>query len=69
MIDTPGMRELRLVDATEGVDEVFGDITELATLCKFNDCTHQTEPGCKVRAAIDAGDLAIGDTDQGGHIR
>ena len=57
LIDTPGMRELRLVDATEGVDEVFGDITELATLCKFNDCAHQTEPGCKVRAAIDAADL------------
>ncbi|MCF2904798.1 ribosome small subunit-dependent GTPase A [Octadecabacter sp. CECT 8868] len=57
LIDTPGMRELRLVDATEGVDEVFSDITELATQCKFNDCAHITEPGCAVRAAIDAGDL------------
>jgi len=57
LIDTPGMRELRLVDAEEGVEEVFGDITELATACKFNDCAHVTEPGCAVRAAIDAGDL------------
>ena len=57
LIDTPGMRELRLVDAEEGVDEVFADIAELATRCKFNDCAHQTEPKCAVRAAIDAGVL------------
>lgn len=57
LIDTPGMRELRLVDAEDGVDEVFADITDLAAQCKFNDCAHQTEPGCKVRAAIEAGDL------------
>ena len=57
LIDTPGMRELRLVDAEEGVDEVFSDITELSTMCKFNDCAHVTEPGCAIRAAIEAGDL------------
>ena len=57
LIDTPGMRELRLVDAEEGVDEVFADITELATMCKFNDCAHETEPGCAIRAGVDAGDL------------
>lgn len=57
LIDTPGMRELRLVDATEGVDEVFADITELAAACKFNDCAHKTEPGCAIRAAIDTGSL------------
>ena len=57
LIDTPGMRELRLVDATEGVDEVFSDIIELATRCKFNDCAHMTEPGCAIRRAIGAGDL------------
>ncbi len=57
LIDTPGMRELRLLDATEGVDEVFADITELAAQCKFNDCAHVTEPGCAVRAAIESGDL------------
>ncbi|WP_281984440.1 ribosome small subunit-dependent GTPase A [Thalassorhabdomicrobium marinisediminis] len=57
LIDTPGMRELRLVDAEDGVEEVFSDITELAALCKFNDCAHQTEPGCAVRAAIENGTL------------
>jgi len=57
LIDTPGMRELRLVDAEEGVDEVFSDITDLATQCKFNDCAHRTEPGCKVRDAIETGHL------------
>lgn len=57
LIDTPGMRELRLVDATEGVDEVFSDITDLATQCKFNDCAHVTEPGCAIRNAIKSGDL------------
>jgi ribosome biogenesis GTPase len=57
LIDTPGMRELRLVDAEAGVHEVFGDITELAASCKFNDCAHVTEPGCAIRAAIAAGDL------------
>ncbi|SMX43324.1 ribosome small subunit-dependent GTPase A [Octadecabacter ascidiaceicola] len=57
LIDTPGMRELRLMDAEEGVDEVFSDVTELAAMCKFNDCAHATEPGCAVRVAIDAGDL------------
>lgn len=57
LIDTPGMRELRLVDAEEGVDEVFSDITELSAMCKFNDCAHITEPGCAIRTAIEAGDL------------
>jgi ribosome biogenesis GTPase len=57
LIDTPGMRELRLVDADEGVDEVFADITELATQCKFNDCAHQSEPGCAITKAIKVGDL------------
>lgn len=57
LIDTPGMRELRLLDAEEGVHDVFSDITDLAAQCKFNDCAHQSEPGCKVRAAIADGTL------------
>lgn len=57
LIDTPGMRELRLVDAEEGVEEVFSDVTDLAARCKFNDCAHETEPGCAVRAAIEDGTL------------
>ena len=57
LIDTPGMRELRLLDAEDGVEEVFSDITELAAQCKFNDCAHKTEPGCKIRAAVESGTL------------
>lgn len=57
LIDTPGMRELRLLDAEEGVDEVFSDITAVAGTCKFNDCAHQSEPDCAIRAAIETGAL------------
>lgn len=57
LIDTPGMRELRLLDAEEGVEDVFSDLTELAAQCKFNDCAHDTEPGCAIQAAIAAGEL------------
>jgi len=57
LIDTPGMRALRLLDAAEGVATVFSDIEELATQCRFSDCTHTGEPGCAVQAAIEAGTL------------
>ncbi|GEO41526.1 putative ribosome biogenesis GTPase RsgA 2 [Skermanella aerolata] len=57
LIDTPGMRELQLTDTAAGVDEVFEDITALAKSCRFSDCAHGTEPGCAVRAAVDAGTL------------
>ena len=57
LIDTPGMRELQLHDAAEGIAEVFEDITELAHGCRFADCAHDVEPGCAIRAAIEAGDL------------
>ncbi|GAX07097.1 ribosome small subunit-dependent GTPase A [Secundilactobacillus pentosiphilus] len=56
VIDTPGMRELGLVDAD--VDATFDDIKELAKNCRFKDCTHQNEPGCAVQAAISAGTLS-----------
>jgi ribosome biogenesis GTPase len=58
LIDTPGMRELALWDADEGLDLAFEDIATLATECKFRDCAHETEPGCAVKAAIESGDLA-----------
>jgi ribosome biogenesis GTPase len=58
VIDTPGMRELGLQDATAGVDAVFDDIAELAATCRFSDCAHETEPGCAVRAAVEAGRIA-----------
>jgi ribosome biogenesis GTPase len=57
LIDTPGMRALRLVDARDAVDAVFEDISDLALTCKFNDCKHESEPGCAIRAAVEAGDL------------
>jgi len=57
VIDTPGMRSLRLADVAQGVAAVFADVAGLATQCKFNDCAHETEPGCAIQAAITAGDL------------
>jgi ribosome biogenesis GTPase len=58
LLDTPGMRELQLWDSDEGVERTFEDITSLAAQCRFNDCAHETEPGCAVLAAIEAGELA-----------
>jgi ribosome biogenesis GTPase len=57
VIDTPGMRTLHVSDAASGIHELFAEITELAPLCKFRDCTHAHEPGCAVRAAVTAGTL------------
>ncbi len=57
LIDTPGMRALRLTDAAEGLETVFSDIEALAADCRFSDCGHETEPGCAVTAAIAAGTL------------
>lgn len=60
LIDTPGMRALRLTDTSEGIDAVFADIAALAEDCRFRDCAHEEEPGCAVQAAIAAGDLGEG---------
>lgn len=57
LIDTPGMRALRLNDASAGIGAVFADIEALAETCKFRDCAHEAEPGCAVQAAIAAGTL------------
>ncbi|HEY3356686.1 MAG TPA: ribosome small subunit-dependent GTPase A [Polyangia bacterium] len=56
LLDTPGMRELQLVDE-DGLGAAFEDIAALAGRCRFRDCRHDTEPGCAVRAAVEAGDL------------
>ena len=58
VIDTPGLRSIGLWDANAGVDRVFADIDALSADCRFNDCEHDSEPGCAVRAAVDAGLLA-----------
>jgi len=57
VLDTPGMRELRMWDADSGMSDTFGDIDELAAGCRFSDCEHRTEPGCAVRGAVDRGRL------------
>jgi ribosome biogenesis GTPase len=57
LIDTPGMRELGLVEDTGGVDHLFADIVALAEDCRFRDCQHQGEPGCAVTAAVSTGEL------------
>ncbi|MGY1638664.1 ribosome small subunit-dependent GTPase A [Geodermatophilus sp. SYSU D00742] len=56
LVDTPGMRELGVVD-DEGIDTAYADVTELAALCRFRDCGHRAEPGCAVAAAIADGRL------------
>jgi len=61
ILDTPGMRELGLVDAAAGVAAVFGaveaEVEALAAACRFNDCRHEAEPGCAVQAALHEGRL------------
>ena len=58
VIDTPGMRELGLWNAESGLDEAFADVEQFLGKCKFNDCTHKSEPGCAVKAAIANGELS-----------
>jgi ribosome biogenesis GTPase len=59
MIDTPGMRTLHVSDVGPGIDMLFAEISELAPLCKFRDCTHAHEPGCAVQAAVAAATLDL----------
>ncbi|MBI4951223.1 MAG: ribosome small subunit-dependent GTPase A [Myxococcales bacterium] len=56
LLDTPGMRELELLD-DEGIETVFGDVAALAGTCRFRNCRHDTEPGCAVTEAVEAGGL------------
>jgi ribosome biogenesis GTPase len=58
VIDTPGMRELGLWDSKEGISLAFAEVEELFSQCKFSDCSHQTEPGCAVLAALEDGRLS-----------
>mgnify|MGYP001628252393 FL=1 len=57
LIDTPGMRELQLTDAAEGIGAVFDDLEDLATNCRFSNCGHQSEPGCAIKAAVESGEV------------
>lgn len=58
VIDMPGVRGLGLWDADEGIGAAFADIEDLATQCKFRDCSHVNEPGCAVLAAVASGEIA-----------
>ena len=57
ILDSPGMRELQLAAAEEGIEELFADVEALAATCRFNDCSHASEPGCAVQAAIESAEL------------
>jgi ribosome biogenesis GTPase len=53
IVDTPGMRELGNIAVEAGIEEVFDDITELETLCKFSNCSHKQEKGCAILEALE----------------
>jgi ribosome biogenesis GTPase / thiamine phosphate phosphatase len=58
LVDNPGIRELHLWLADEGLEVAFADVVELASHCRFADCRHETEPGCAIRAALADGTLS-----------
>jgi ribosome biogenesis GTPase / thiamine phosphate phosphatase len=60
IIDTPGLRELQLWNAGEGLTQTFADVDELASQCRFTDCQHVNEPGCAVQEALHANILDAG---------
>lgn len=51
-LDIPGIRELGMVEVEDGLNDTFSDITKYFGTCKFGNCTHKTEPGCAIKAAI-----------------
>lgn len=57
LIDTPGMRELQPWSSNDSVKQVFSDVMEWISQCRFGDCSHNGEPGCAVQAALEAGQL------------
>jgi ribosome biogenesis GTPase len=57
LIDTPGMRELGIVGASDGVDIGFEEFVVLSAKCRYANCSHEHEPGCAVRAAVEKGEL------------
>ncbi len=60
MIDTPGMREIQLWESADGLAETFDDVEAMVQECRFNDCSHRTEPGCAVQRALHTGALDAG---------
>lgn len=60
LLDTPGMRTVLLWEGDDGLSQAFEDVESIAAGCRFRDCTHQAEPGCAVRTAIENGSLDAG---------
>lgn len=58
VVDMPGVRGLGMWDADMGLGMAFSDVEELASQCKFRDCSHTDEPGCAVLAAVESGEIA-----------
>ncbi|MEY8311791.1 ribosome small subunit-dependent GTPase A [Oscillospiraceae bacterium 42-9] len=58
VIDTPGMRELGMWDAAEGLSVAFPDVERFLGQCRFHDCRHGQEPGCAIRGALERGELS-----------
>lgn len=58
IIDTPGMRELGIWNASDGLEEAFGDVEDFLGKCRFRNCTHTNEPGCAVKEALQNGSLS-----------
>lgn len=59
MLDTPGIRELQLWESDTGLEDAFSDIAEISLRCRFRDCTHNNEPGCAIRMALQTGELPV----------
>jgi ribosome biogenesis GTPase len=58
VVDNPGIRELHLWLADDGLEAAFAEVVELMSRCRFADCRHESEPGCAVQEALAAGDLS-----------
>lgn len=58
LLDTPGVRAIGLHESTDGVEQVFAEITHLAQGCRLTDCAHESEPGCAVLSALERGELS-----------
>ncbi|MEV0719735.1 ribosome small subunit-dependent GTPase A [Asanoa sp. NPDC050611] len=58
VLDTPGMRQVGLLEGAAGLEQAFADVAELVAACRFADCAHEAEPGCAVRAALESGELS-----------
>lgn len=64
LVDAPGLRSLPLLDEDRGLARAYPEIAEREPSCRFRDCTHGTEPGCAVRAGLEAGDVDSGRLEQ-----